>query len=1098
MHLSTQSISQDTDQPAHNLPTIQTSFIGCESAIATAKQLLQQTRLLTLTGSGGSGKTRLALAVAEECVAEDSVAEYPDGVAWVDLTPLADPGLVPQTVADALHLREQPQRTFTDLITDYLCDRRMLLVLDNCEHLREACAALLNALFQGGAVVRVLATSREPLGVEGERVWLVPMLSLPPTNGHHAATPARIVQLLESEAVRLFQERARTVAPGFSLNAQNAEAVAQICQRLDGMPLAIELAAARVNVLVPKQIVERLDNAVHLLTRGVQSNHSRHQTLRAALDWSFELLPTKEQAFFTRLSIFAGSFGVDAVEGVCAGEGLDLAELLDLLANLVEKSLVVAGEQGSDTAPEMRYRLLVPVRHYAAEHLRSAGEESQWRARHAAWYLDLAKRAAPELDGPEQSRWFDRLESEHDNLRAALAWYATVPDGVVSGLQLSCSIALFWAIRSYLSEGQRWLESFLRQTPPETAQQLQVEALNFLARMAVLQSNFQAARAYYDRSLALGSEIEYDDGVETAMIGLGVALWELGEFQKARASLEDAVQYARSVRHLRSLARALNNLGLVCMHQGDHAATLAHLNECLTINQQLGNKTGIATVLFNLAMLNAHDGEFVRSRLLYEEALALNRELGNRTTIADSLNNMGALAVAQGDLAVAADHFAEAGQIYREVGAIGDTAYALTGLGDIAFYRGDYGEARARYGEALALFREASNQRLISRVQGQLGRIACREGDLGTAATLCGEALSKRRTIGHKPGMVFVLDQGYVELAMATGQPVIAARILGAVVSARKTIMRPRDPVETRQLEPILARIREALGDAAMAAAWAEGEAMSLEEVTAYALDTLSAPLVGQARAELRVFALGNARVYRGDRLLTSADWTYAKARELLFYLLCRPNATREQIGLDFWPDASAEQVRKRFSAALAHARSALGREVEWITLSEGRYRIDPARTYWFDVDLFEAKTNAARQLLQDGSRREQIVPLLEQAINLYQGDFAEEFVEGEWHQARRSALARTYLEALLTLGGLHFEAERYPQAIAIYQQALAKDPYLEEAHHELIRCYGRANKRSQALRQYETLTAALAELNATPASETQLLIERLRQGEEV
>jgi DNA-binding SARP family transcriptional activator len=326
----------------------------------------------------------------------------------------------------------------------------------------------------------------------------------------------------------------------------------------------------------------------------------------------------------------------------------------------------------------------------------------------------------------------------------------------------------------------------------------------------------------------------------------------------------------------------------------------------------------------------------------------------------------------------------------------------------------------------------------------------------------------------------------------------IAACILGAIATARKAIKRPRDPVETRQLEPYLARLHEQLGDNALAAAWAKGETMGLEELAAYVLDTLSAATVVQTRPELRAFALGPVRVYRGDHLLTSSDWTYAKARELLFYLLCRPNATREQIGLDFWPDASAEQVRKRFSAALAHARNALGRETEWITLIDGRYRIDPARAYWFDVDLFEAKVHTAGQLLQNGGPRQQIVAFLEEAISLYQGDFAEEFLEGEWHQSRRNSLLRAYLEALLALGGLHFEAERYPQAIATYQQALAKDPYLEEAHHELIRCYARISKRSQALRQYETLTAALAELNATPSSETQVLVECLRLGEQI
>jgi DNA-binding SARP family transcriptional activator len=787
---------------------------------------------------------------------------------------------------------------------------------------------------------------------------------------------------------------------------------------------------------------------------------------------------------------------LEAVETVCEGQSLDRDALLDLLANLVEKSLVVATEQGTTHRQEMRYRLLVPVRHYAAERLRAGGKETFWRERHAAWYLALALRAEPELEGPDQAAWLEQLESEHDDLRAALAWYAAAAGGSEPGLQLASAIGLFWCIRGYLSEGQRWLDTFMRQIDADVAPQWQVKGHTFLARIALLQSNFPAARAYYERGLMLARQLEYDEGVETALSGLGVALWELGDFHSARTYLEEAMRYSRSVRHEQALARSLNNLGLVCMHQGDGKAARAYLEECLEINQRMGNRTGIATAFFNLALLAGHGGDFTRARMLYQDALVIDRALGNRSTMADGMNNLGAIAVSLGEFDVATAYFHEAGQLYDELGAIGDSAYISTGLGDVAFYNEAYDEARLRYQEALALFREAGNQRLIGRVLGQLGRIACREGDLAAAATLCAEALGIRRTMGHKAGMIFILDQGFVEVALAAGQPLIAARILGAVALARRQLTRPRDPVETRQLEPLLARLEELLGDAGLKAAWAEGEAMSLEEATAYALDTLSAETVVQARPQLRVFALGQARIYRGDCLLTSADWTYGKARELVFYLLCRPNATREQIGLAFWPDASAEQVRKRFSAALAHARNALGRETEWITLSNGRYRLEPARAYWFDVEIFESKLHAANLLLQNGGPRRQAVPLFEEAINLYRGDFAEEMLEGEWHQSRRAVLLRAYLEALLTLGELYVEAGRCGQAIATYQQAITKDAYLEEAHYGLIRCYARLNKRSQALRQYDTLTAALAELNATPSSETQMLVERLRHGE--
>jgi non-specific serine/threonine protein kinase len=636
------------------------------------------------------------------------------------------------------------------------------------------------------------------------------------------------------------------VQPGFTLTLENAQAVAEICQRLDGIPLAIELAAARVKVIGVKQIAAYLNSALgarfSLLTQGSRVVMPRHQTLRAAIDWSYNLLSEEERLLFRQVAVFRGSFTLEALEEIVAVERKGLPKpfpvMLDLLTQLVDKSLVIVEEHGGQS----RYHLLETMREYAAEQLRASGEEALWRARHAAWYLELAKRAAPKLEGAEQPYWFALLESEHDNLRAALHWYADEADEATSGLQLSCAIAPFWCIRNYLSEGQQWIERFLRQLDPETEQQLQVDAINFLARLTLQQSNFQAARLHYERSLTVGRQIEHDEGVVTAMIGLGGVLWELGEFQKARASVEEAVRFARAMQHLRDLGRALNNLGLISMHQGDHQTARAALNECLLIYRQIGSKTGTATVLFNLGMLTGHDGDFVRARLLYEESLAIDRELGNRTTIADSLHNMGGLATDQGDLVAATAYFEEAAQIYREVGAIGDTAYTSAGLGDIAFYEGDYERARARYTEALALFRKASNQRLIARVLGQLGRIACREGGLVTAAMLCSEALTIRLTIGHKPGMIFALDQGFLELALATEQLVIAARILGGVARARKAIARPRDPMETRQLEPFLMRLREQLGDGEMAAAWAEGEKMELEEVATYTLNTFALP----------------------------------------------------------------------------------------------------------------------------------------------------------------------------------------------------------------------------------------------------------------
>jgi predicted ATPase len=395
------------ERPPHNLPSELSSFVGREKELAEVKRLLENTRLLTLTGSGGCGKTRLALAAASELV-----EGFEDGVWLVELASLADPSLVPQSVAYALGVREQPGRTPTEALSDYLGSRKVLLLLDNCEHLVEACAELAEALLHSCAELRVLATSREALGITGEVAWLVPSLSLPDLR-----RLPDIESLPRYESARLFVERAAAVKPTFTLTEQNAAAVAQVCYRLDGIPLAIELAAARAKVLPVEQIADRLDDSIGLLAAGSRTAMPRHRTLHATMDWSHELLPDEERALFRRLSVFAGGFTLEAAESVCTGGGLERGEVLDLLSHLVDKSLVIMREEGG----EGRYRLLETVRQYGREKLSASSEAEQASERHAGYYLALAEEAEPELKGAGQVAWVERLEQERDNLRAAMA-----------------------------------------------------------------------------------------------------------------------------------------------------------------------------------------------------------------------------------------------------------------------------------------------------------------------------------------------------------------------------------------------------------------------------------------------------------------------------------------------------------------------------------------------------------------------------------------------------------------------------------------------------------------------------------------------------
>ncbi|MGH2352814.1 MAG: ATP-binding protein, partial [Chloroflexota bacterium] len=416
------------DMLPHNLPLQLTSFVGRERELPAVRDLLAEHRLVTLTGPGGTGKTRLALQVAA-----DVLPAYPDGVWLVALAALADPALVPHAVAQAVGVREEPGRPLLGTLADALRPKRLLLVLDNCEHLLDACAHLADALLRACPHLRVLATGREALGIAGETAWRVPSLGLP--DARHLP-PVEV--LSQYEAVRLFIDRALAVQPGFRVTNQNALAVVQVCARLDGIPLAIELAAARVRVLPVEQLLVRLEDRFRLLSGGSRTALERHQTLRAAVDWSYDLLTEPENAVFARLAVFAGGFTLDAAEAVCAGDGIEAVEVLDLLTHLVDKSLAVVDEQPDGTA---RYRLLETLRHYAREKLAAREEADTVRAQHATHYLALAEQADPELRGPRGAGWLDRLRRDLDNMREALAWAEA---GGEAELGLRLAAALLW------------------------------------------------------------------------------------------------------------------------------------------------------------------------------------------------------------------------------------------------------------------------------------------------------------------------------------------------------------------------------------------------------------------------------------------------------------------------------------------------------------------------------------------------------------------------------------------------------------------------------------------------------------------------------
>jgi predicted ATPase len=519
------------ERPSGNLPLAPTSFVGRDREVAEVGRLLSERQLLTLCGPGGAGKTRLALAVASRLG-----DHFEDGVWWVELAPISDPNLVAQAVAQTLMIADEPGRPLADTLARDLAATELLLVLDNCEHLIEACAELADALLRACPDLQILATSREPLRISGEASFMVPSLSVPDPGRLPAAG-----DLAGYEAVRLFVERTRAVDPSFALMEQNALAVADVCRKLDGIPLAIELAAARTRVLTVEQISEKLDDPLGLLTAGSRTAAARHRTLRATLQWSHGLLDEQEQELFRRLSMFAGGWDLEAAEAVGAAEPAEAGRVLDLLSGLVEKSLVVAEAEARGA---VRYGMLEPVRHYALELLEEGGETGETRGRHAAFFAALAEEAYPKLRAVPQVEWLRRLDKENDNLRGALSW-ALSADDIPTAARLGYALWTFWWIRNRQIEGRRWMEQVLPGRdglPPP----LRIRATIAAAAMAYGQGDTEAVVRYTAELVELSRAVGGDALAEAFVhAGTGLVATDRGDLEAAAPHLEEALPLFR-------------------------------------------------------------------------------------------------------------------------------------------------------------------------------------------------------------------------------------------------------------------------------------------------------------------------------------------------------------------------------------------------------------------------------------------------------------------------------------------------------------------------------------------------------------------------
>ena len=672
----------------HNLPAPRTSFVGREREMIEVKRALSMTRLLTLAGAGGSGKTRLALEVGR-----DLVGAYPDGVWLVELAPLSEGPLVPKAMAEALGVPERQGEPMAGTLAEVLRDRRSLLILDNCEHLVGAVARMVDTLLDACPHLRILATSREDLGIAGELNWQVPSLSVP--DGQSSA-----VEEVESyESARLFAARASYRSRNFSVTPENARSVAMICRRLDGIPLAIELAAARVGSLSVEQIATRLDDSLGLLTGGGGTTVPRHRTLEGTLDWSHELLSGDEKRLFGRLSVFAGGWTLEASEAVGAGEGVEEGEILDLLSGLVEKSLIIA--RGSDEGG-VRYRMLEPIRQYAQEKLEERGEAEEVRRRHAALFLSLAEEAEPRLRGPEDRAWLDRLEEEHDNMRAALSW-ALEREEVELALRLAGVLETFWQAHGHWSDGRKWLEAALA-GDKRASVAARIRALEALLWLTYDQFDIERMAAVAQEGMKLSAEAEIDSSLAASLrIMLACPAWLGGDYERGRELLEESI----------------------------------------TLSREAGDKVKIAEAAFQLVVVTDGLGERARAKEIFEGVISVCREVGYAYRLPDSLLSLGYTFMLEGDYERGAALNEEAVAICREHGYRQKLNYALDNLGWAALLRGDYEGAKPFYEESLVVSKELGDRSIASE---SLEGMACISG-------VRGEALRAGRLFGAAEGL---------------------------------------------------------------------------------------------------------------------------------------------------------------------------------------------------------------------------------------------------------------------------------------------------------------------------------------------------------
>ena len=840
------------DARPNNLPVQLTSFIGRENEMNILKDVLNKTHLLTLTGAGGAGKSRLALQIAANVI-----DEFANGVWFVELAAISDSSLLANVISDVFKLKEKPNKTSEDILVNYLKNKELLLILDNCEHLIEACSLLSEKLLINCPDLKIIATSREALRSQGEQTHN--LLSLKFSDPKEKVSPE---ELINYESVRLFIERAITVEPSFRLNEDNTQALSEICYKLDGIPLAIELAAARTKILSVEKILQRLNDRFTLLTGGKRTALPRQQTLKALIDWSYDLLTGKEKILWRRLCVFSGGWTLEAAENICSDDDIKDFEVLELLGQLTEKSIIIYENERE------RYRILESLKYYGEEKLTESDEYENLIKKHLNYYKEMSEEAEPELDGKDVFLWLEKIESDHNNIQTAIYRSINERKNIDEAAILAGSMGRFWDIRGHYSTGKLLLDKILLSgisrsvsgkvlysngflltkmgdygTALEHYQKcleiggdtvdknLVAGSLQGMGNVFYLQGKFEKAKKYYNESLEMRKESEDKRGTSNSLYGLGSVAYYQGDYELAKKHFHESLEIRRDIGDNLGVGESINGLGGVAFYQGDFQLAKKYYEECLLINREIGQKAGVAYTLYSLGNVEYNQGNFEKVKEFIEESLSMFRELGDKRGVSLCIYCFAQVALNLKDYKNADENYKESMALNEELGDRGGVAFALNGLGALEFELGNYENSQNYFEKSLEVRKEIGDKRGIAYSFNNLGIIELIYENYDKAEILFTESITLFSEIGEKLGIVESLI-GYSKVLIESENFILSVKLSGAIQSAQKSMGIILQQFKQELLDDNLKLLQEKFNEKDFLQYFEEGKKLSPEEAS--------------------------------------------------------------------------------------------------------------------------------------------------------------------------------------------------------------------------------------------------------------------------